>query len=159
MRHLAAALLLLPLVACGGGSRYRVLKWTGSTTGEDVIFTLDNKGEGAYSTLVDGAPDDPERVVLNEDQVNEIGDLFRSKNACTFKHDPSYAPPPGEPQTTVELSFKDLNCTVTLYNGEWQRGDKRELFETMRSMKPLRQRGPKKNREINPRSQQSRHSL
>lgn len=156
MRYLAA--VLLSLVACGG-SGHRVLKWTGSTTGEDVIITLDSNGEGTYATVVDGTPDEPERVKLSESQVGEVGELFRTRNACAFKHDPTYAPPPGEPQTTVELTFADLNCVVTLYNGEWQRGEARDLFETMRSLKPLRQRGPKKNREINPRAQQSKHAL
>jgi hypothetical protein len=65
-------------------------------------------------------------------------------------HDPAYTPVANEGQTTVELSIDDLQCTVTLYDLEWQRKAK-NIVETMRSMRPLNNHKKKGQRPLDPR--------
>jgi hypothetical protein len=133
-------LLLLALAACG--SRPPVITWASSGTVVTERIVLANNGNGQYTSMTGGAVDKDERLSLTTDQFNELVEMLRSRHACQLAHDPAYTPVPNESTITLELALPDLRCKVELWDLEWQR-QARDIFETMRSMRPLR---PKKAR-------------
>jgi hypothetical protein len=142
--------ILLALVACG--SRQTVVVWGGSAAGEHGRMEIGSNGESRYVTVADGAEIASERVVLTKDQVRELDELIRAKHACELVHDPAYTPSPDEIQITLEVTYPDQRCKVTLYELEWLRGPAREIAETMQSMRPIRKPGKKPEpRRLNPR--------
>jgi hypothetical protein len=140
-------LLLSALVAC---SRHPVIVWGGASTGENIEIVIDSGGRGSYKTSSAGVEDLDEALAFTKGQVRELEEEFRSHHVCELVHDPSYTPAENEGQTTLELMFDDLTCKVTLYDLEWQRGNARDIAQTMRSMRPLRTQ-KRKNRTLDPR--------
>ncbi|HET7506505.1 MAG TPA: hypothetical protein VFK02_36045 [Kofleriaceae bacterium] len=128
-------LVLFALAACG--AKPPVVSWVSTGTGLTERITLASNGRGSYVSVSNGAVDKDERLELTGDQFGELKELFRSKHACELAHDPAYTPVPDESSVTLELSFPDLRCKVTLWDIEWQH-QAREIVETMRSMRPLR---------------------
>jgi hypothetical protein len=129
-------LLLLSLAACGP-SRV-VVKWWSTGAGTNERIEIKNSGHGNYTRTDNGKVEKDEPVVLTDDQIHELDELFLSQGACQLHHDPEYTPRPDEGQTTLELAFPDLACKVVLWNTEWNRGRAQSIAETMHSMRPLR---------------------
>lgn len=142
--------LLIALAATGCASSRTVIVWSGASTGENASISITNDGHGAYKSTTEGTGEYDEDLRFTKGQVRELHDLFTSHNVCEAKHDPSYAPVANEGQTTVDLMFEDLTCSVTMYDLEWQRPATREVAETMRSMKPLRSQKKKEPRRLDP---------
>lgn len=129
-------LVLLLLAACGP-SRV-VVKWWSTGAGTNERIEIKNSGHGNYTSTNNGVVEKDELVILTDDQVHELHELFRSQGACQLHHDPEYTPLSDEGQTTLELAFPDQACKVVLWNTEWNRGRAQPITETMHSMRPLR---------------------
>lgn len=129
-------LLLLSLAACGP-SRV-VVKWWSTGAGTNERIEIKSSGHGNYISSSNGAVEKDEPVILSDDQIHELQELFLSQGACQLHHDPEYTPRSDEGQTTLELAFPDQACQVVLWNTEWNRGRAQPIAETMRSMRPLR---------------------
>lgn len=129
-------LLLLALAACG--PTRVVLKWWSTGAGTNERIELKSSGHGNYISTNNGVVEKDEPVILTDDQVHEIDELFRTQGACQLHHDPEYTPRSDEGQTTLELMFPDQACKVVLWNTEWNRGRAQPIAETMHSMRPLR---------------------
>ena len=129
-------LLLLSLAACGP-SRV-VVKWWSTGAGTNERIEIKSSGHGNYTSTNNGVVEKDELVILTDDQVHELDELFLGQGACQLHHDPEYTPRSDEGQTTLELAFPDQTCKVVLWNTEWDRGRAQSIAETMRSMRPLR---------------------
>lgn len=129
-------LLLLCLAACGP-SRV-VVKWWSTGAGTNERIEIKNSGHGDYTRTNNGVLEKNEPVVLTDDQIHELDELFVNQGACQLHHDPEYTPRSDEGQTTLELAFSDQTCKVVLWNTEWNRGRAQPIAETMHSMRPLR---------------------
>lgn len=129
-------LLLLSLAACG--PTRVVVKWWSTGAGTNERIEIKNSGHGNYTSTDNGVVEKDELVILTDDQVRELDELFRNQGACQLHHDPEYQPRSDEGQTTLELAFPDQTCKVVLWNTEWNRGRAQSITETMRSMRPLR---------------------
>ena len=136
MKRLGSLAVLLLLAACGP-SRV-VLKWWSTGAGTNERIEIKNSGHGNYTSTNNGVPEKDEPVILTDDQIHEIDELFLSQGACQLHHDPEYTPRSDEGQTTLELAFPDQACKVVLWNTEWNRGRAQPIAETMHSMRPLR---------------------
>jgi hypothetical protein len=147
--------VLISLAGCG--SSHPVVVWGGAASGINERIVIGSSGESNYAIINDGVSDEPERLVLSRSQVSELGDMLRGHDACKLAHDPAYQPSADEGQTTLQLSFDDLKCSVTLYDLEWQRDAAREITETMLSFRPHHKPGEKnKSRPLNPRESTGR---
>lgn len=143
------SLLLLLLVACA--PKVPVVTWVSSLTGVTEHVEVGSNGDVSFVSTTGGEAGSAEHLSLMKEQVQELDELLRNQRACELAHDPAHTPAPDEGQTTLELSFPDLRCKVTLWNREWQQGRAREIAETMRSMRPIRPHGgPPAQREITP---------
>ena len=129
-------LVLLLLAACGP-SRV-VVKWWSTGAGTNERIEIKNSGHGNYISTNNGVVEKDEPVILTDDQIHELDELFLSQGACQLHHDPEYTPRSDEGQTTLELAFSDQACKVVLWNTEWNRGRAQSIAETMHSMRPLR---------------------
>lgn len=129
-------LLLLSLAACGP-SRV-VLKWWSTGAGTNERIEIKSSGNGNYTRSDNGKVEKDEPVILTDEQIHELDELFLSQGACQLHHDPEYTPRSDEGQTTLELAFPDQACKVVLWNTEWNRGRAQPIAETMHSMRPLR---------------------
>lgn len=143
MRYLPAAIRLAALSSLGAGlaacaAKPTVLRWASSTTSLVERVEIKSDGEARYTSTADGKQLKEERVVLSQGQLAELADMFRTKHACELAHDPSYTPAADEASVTLELSFPDQRCSVTLWDVEWKSGDARELAETLASMRQTR---------------------
>ncbi len=141
-------LFVLGLAACA--TPRTVIVWSGASTGETASITINTAGRGMYKSNSDDLGQLDDELRFTKGQVRELHDLFASHNACSLKHDPSYAPIENEGKTTVELTFDDLQCTVWMYDLEWQRPATRDIADTMHSMKPLRSQKKKEPRKLDP---------
>ncbi|HEY0190872.1 MAG TPA: hypothetical protein VGC42_07085 [Kofleriaceae bacterium] len=137
-------------LAAGCASPRTVIVWTGASTGEQASIEIASNGHGRYKSNTEGVEDLEDQLQFTKGQIRELHDMFASHEICAKKHDPAYAPVLNEGQTTVDLYFDDLSCSLTMYDLEWQRPATREIAETMRSMKPLRVQKKLKDRKLNP---------
>ena len=143
-------LLLIALALAACATPRTVIVWSGASTGENASISINSAGRGLYKSSSEGVEELDDQLRFTKGQVRELHDMFASHNTCDLKHDPNYRPVANEGQTTVELSFEDLQCTVTMYDLEWQRPATRDIAETMRSMKPLRIQKKKEPRKLDP---------
>ena len=129
-------LLLLSLAACS--PTRVVVKWWSSGAGTNERIEIKSSGNGNYVRTNNGVVEKDELVILTNDQIRELEELFASHGACQFHHDPAFTPGPTEGESTLELAFPDQTCKVVLWNAEWDRAPAQPIAETMRSMRPLR---------------------
>jgi hypothetical protein len=133
-------LLLVALVACA--SKHPVVTWVSSGTSASERIEIPSSGYGRYTSASNGVAEKDESVILSNDQLNELAELFRTQRVCELADDPAYKPAPGEGRTTLELAFPDQHCKVSLWDFAWQHGRAKDITETMHSMRPLRQPRP-----------------
>lgn len=133
-------LLLVALVACA--SKQPVVTWVSSGTSESERIEIPSSGYGRYTSASNGVAEKDVSVILSKDQLNELAEMFRTQRVCELADDPAYKPAPGEGRTTLELALPDQHCKVALWDFEWQHGRAKDITETMRSMRPLRQPRP-----------------
>lgn len=125
---------LLPLLAACNPGRPVVMWATPRATGEERIELVGN-GDITFIAINNGAEDRSETNRLAREQLAELHDMLREHRACELAHEADYTPGADELQTTLTLAFPDLQCRVTLWAGEWQRGHARDIADTMRSMR------------------------
>jgi hypothetical protein len=129
-------LVVAVLAACA--PKPLVVHWAATRPTITERIEIRSDGEARYKTSSPGQPDTDERVVLSRDQLQELGEMFRARQACALPHDTTDTPPPGEATITLELNFPDQRCKLTLSEPEWRNGPAHDLAQTMDSIRPAR---------------------
>lgn len=141
VRYLVATLVTFAaLGACA--PRPLVVTWAATRPTITERVEIRSDGETHYRTTTPGRPDTDDLVTLSRDQLSELAELFRAKQACALPHDPSDTPAAGEAMITLELAFPDQQCKLTLTEAEWRNGPGHDLAETMSSIRPARPATP-----------------
>lgn len=131
--------LVVFLVGCGGGaatttstggSGKLAIRWGGQNHFASDWLTIAGGGHVDFVYTEAGGKTDRWSGQLTDAEMKELVDVIAAQQLCTLVSDPAYTPVPDESQTSLTIDLAGRQCTVSLWDNEWDKHPRGSVWRT-----------------------------